>query len=61
VLGLEKSLKTRAGAYEHCMEVQESNPLEPGNKETKIYAPGVGLIQDGGLLLVKAGFAKGAK
>ena len=31
----------------------ESTPLEMMSKETKVYARGVGLIQDGSLRLVK--------
>lgn len=30
-------------------------PLEPGNKEYKYYAAGIGLVQDGALKLVKHG------
>jgi hypothetical protein len=30
--------------------------LEPQNKEYKIYAPGVGLIQDSDLVLTRHGF-----
>ena len=38
-----------------------STPLEPGEKEYKCYAPGVGLVQDGSLKLVKYGKADEAK
>jgi hypothetical protein len=34
--------------------VAETSPLE-GGREYKIYAPGIGLIKDGGLRLVKYG------
>jgi hypothetical protein len=37
--------------------VDETTPLEPGEKETKYYAPGVGLLKDGPMKLVRAGFA----
>lgn len=38
-------------------KVWEENPLD-GDSETKTYAPGIGLIQDEGLLLIKHGFVK---
>jgi hypothetical protein len=41
-----------AGRFERCVEVEESSPLEPGSKSTKLYCPGVGLVQDEGLHLV---------
>ena len=33
----------------------ESTPLEPGEEDTKIYAPGVGLVQDEELMLIDYG------
>jgi hypothetical protein len=33
--------------------VLETNPLRPGEKENKFYAPGIGLIQDEAIKLVK--------
>jgi hypothetical protein len=35
------------------LRTEETTPLEPGHKEYKVYAAGVGLIQDGDLTLVK--------
>jgi hypothetical protein len=49
------SLKTPAGAFTNVLKVEETTPLEPGVKEAKFYAAGVGLIQDGDLKLVKYG------
>lgn len=46
---------TPAGAFENCVKTEETSPLEPGTKEYKWYAPGVGLIADGTLPLVKHG------
>jgi hypothetical protein len=53
ILSLEDTLSTPAGRFEHVLKTRESSPLEPGVKEYKYYAPGVGLIRDGGLLLQK--------
>jgi hypothetical protein len=57
IVGLDATLKTPAGEFRGCLKVAETTPLEPG-KEYKIYAPGVGLIQDSSLLLTEYGPAK---
>lgn len=41
-----------AGEFSDCVRTEEASPAEPGTKEYKLYAPGVGLIEDGGLRLV---------
>jgi hypothetical protein len=52
------SLKTPAGDYRNCLKTLETTPLEPGVKEYKTYAPGIGLINVGNLFLIKEGFIK---
>jgi hypothetical protein len=54
----DEAVTTPAGNFTHCLKVKETTPLEPGNVEYKLYAPGVGLVQDGTLKLVSHGFAK---
>ena len=51
-------VKTPAGTFTGCLRTEESNAMEPGQTSIKAYAPGIGMIQDGSLLLVKYGFAK---
>jgi hypothetical protein len=51
-------VKTSAGEFDHCLKVKETTPLEPANVEYKLYARGIGLVQDGDLKLVKHGFVK---
>ncbi len=47
-------------ADEH--KIEETSPLEPLSKEFKHYAPGIGLVQDGSLKLVRhAGVVQGQK
>jgi len=46
---------TPAGTFERCMHVLETNPLEKGTADHKWYAPGVGLVKDGDMLLVRYG------
>jgi hypothetical protein len=58
IVSLEASLETPAGRFTECLKVEETTPLEPDEKEYKLYAAGTGLIQDGALRLVRAGFRK---
>ena len=55
VADVNAALKTPAGGFRGCLKIQEENPLDQ-EKEFKIHAPGIGLIQDEDLLLVKYGF-----
>ena len=58
IVSLSVTLETPAGKFEKCLKCEETTPLEPGNRESKIYARGIGLIQDGPLKLTKHGKAK---
>lgn len=49
------TVKTPAGTFKNCLRVRETTPLERGT-EYKYYAPGIGLVQDGALKLVRFGF-----
>jgi hypothetical protein len=55
IVDLGQTVTTPAGKFTNCLKVRESTPLEPDKKEYKYYAPGVGLVQDGELKLVKHG------
>jgi len=55
ILSVSETVKTPAGVFKNCLKVVETTPLEPRNKEYKYYAPGIGLVQDGKLKLVKYG------
>jgi len=57
-VGLDETLKTPAGEFKSCLKVKETTPLEKGAKEYKLYAPGIGLIKDGSLRLIKYGLPK---
>ncbi len=46
---------TPAGTFKNCLKVLETTPLEPDEKEYKVYAPGIGLLLDGSLKLVRFG------
>ncbi len=58
IVGTNETKQTPAGAFTNCLKTEETTPLEPREKEFKFYAPGIGLIQDEDLLLVKYGFVK---
>jgi hypothetical protein len=45
-----------AGTFESCLVTRETTPLEPGVVEAKVYAPGVGLVQDKDLRLLRYGY-----
>jgi hypothetical protein len=53
IVSLGETVVTPAGKYERVMKYEETSPLEKGDKEYKWFAPGVGLIQDGTMKLVK--------
>jgi len=57
IVSLNETLNTPAGEFKNCLKVEETTPLEPGNKEYKFYAPGIGIVQDALLKLVKSGRA----
>ena len=58
VVSVVETLKTPAGELKGCLKLAETTPLEPFAREAKLYAPGVGLIKDGSLILVEYGFPK---
>lgn len=37
--------------YQECIRTMETTPLEPKDREYKIYCPGIGLVKDGDLKL----------
>jgi hypothetical protein len=55
VASIAGSLKTRAGSFTNVLRIEETTPLERGEHELKLYAPGVGLLQDESLTLVSYG------
>jgi hypothetical protein len=55
IVSTTETVTTPAGKFSMCVKTEESTPLEPGKKEYKYYAAGVGLVQDGDLKLVRYG------
>jgi hypothetical protein len=56
IVSVSEAIQTPAGKFQNCLKTEETTPLEPKNKEYKLYAPGVGLVKDGDLVLTSYGF-----
>jgi len=54
IMSLGDTLETPAGKFTGCLRTRESSGIEPGREE-KVYAPGIGIIKDGSLRLVRHG------
>lgn len=50
VISVTEQVQTPAGTFTNCVHTEETTPLESGITE-KWYAPGVGMIRDGDLVL----------
>ena len=57
IISLTYTVRTPAGELKNCLKVKETTPLEAGVTDYKYYAPGIGMVQDGALKLVKSGTA----
>lgn len=53
IVSINEIVETPARRFERCLKTEETTPLEPKAQEYKLYAPGIGLIRDGNLLLTK--------
>ena len=54
-VSIAETAKVPAGTFKECVRVRETTPLEPGAAEYKVHAPGIDLVQDGDLQLVRYG------
>lgn len=54
IVSLSEVVDTPAGKFKDCLKTEETTPLEMG-REYKVYAAGIGVVQDGPLKLVKHG------
>jgi hypothetical protein len=52
ILSVTEHVTTPAGSFAGCLKTLETSPLEPNTRESKEYAPGVGLVKDGDMRLV---------
>ena len=58
IVSLTATVRTPAGEFKNCLKFMETTPLEPGVTDYKYFAPGIGMVQDGKLKLVKFGTAQ---
>jgi len=58
IVSLEETCKTPAGTFSGCMKVKEGSAIELFAKEYKYYAPGIGLVGDEDVRLIRHGFVK---
>ena len=55
ILNMTEVVKTPEGTFENCLKTFETSALDRRARETKFYAPGIGLIKDGTLELTQHG------
>jgi hypothetical protein len=55
IVSVTTIISTPAGKFEKCVHIAETNPLEKGKTDHKWFAPGVGMVKDAGMVLVKYG------
>jgi hypothetical protein len=53
ILSDNDKITTPAGAFDHCVHVVETTDMEKGAADHKLYAPGVGQVKDGNLVLIR--------
>jgi multimeric flavodoxin WrbA len=53
IISDDVTMKTPAGTFRNCLRVEETSGIDPDEICYKMYAPGVGLIQDEDLVLTK--------
>jgi hypothetical protein len=55
IIAVDERIATPAGTFDKCVRVAETSPLEPGAKDQKVYCPGIGMVRDAEMSLVKFG------
>lgn len=58
IVSLTETCTTPAGTFQNCLKVKEGSALEFWAKEYKYHAPGIGLVRDEDLRLIRYGFIK---
>jgi hypothetical protein len=59
IVSLTETCKTPAGTFTGCLKVKETTALNFLESEYKYHAPGIGLVRDEDLVLLKHGFVTG--
>lgn len=58
IVSSTETKSTYAGVFNSCLKTEETTELNLKEKEYKLYAPGIGLINDGDVWIVKYGFVR---
>lgn len=53
IVAVGETVATPAGIFKNCVHVKETSAIEKGAADHKWYAPGVGMVKDGELVLVR--------
>ena len=53
IVSMTETVKTPAGEFKNCLKIEETSPLARFTTEYKYYAPGIGMVSDGTMKLVK--------
>ena len=56
IVSLDEKCETSAGTFSKCLKIKEGSALNFLEKYYKYYAPGIGMIVDEDLRLIKHGF-----
>ena len=60
IVSLTERSTTPAGVFENCLKMRETTPLERFARDTKVYARGIGIVEDGTLKLVSHKYLQNA-
>ena len=58
VISISETYKTPAGEFRNCLITHESSKMKPKKIEEKVFAPGIGLLNDGKMRLISYGYIK---
>jgi hypothetical protein len=58
IVGMVDSMQTPAGIFTNVLKILETSPLDPKDNTYKYYAPRVGLIKDGNLVIINYGMIR---
>jgi hypothetical protein len=53
IISLNEAVTTPAGRFEPCLRLRETSAIEKALSDHKWFAPGVGMVKDGKMVLVK--------
>jgi len=53
IVAMGLTVEVEAGAFENCVQINDSTPLDPGAEDVKLFCHGVGNVIDEDLELVE--------